>query len=217
MKYLNECYVTLLLGESSSDTRPGTEPERNGGKRVSVLSCLVGSQPSVGNELFSIVEMSIFCANKVVMHSNLYLEKENKDFRTTSCTATPSKACGCAMLWSILTPAGIVYPDRTMSLEEVLIFPGATGRSLWKKNRDVYGCLVFRNRAQHTRLGGSAPWALYRTCVFPWLRLSGRTFCRCETRWFLCCLQGLFWFPGIPSAGFLDAFQVDTGQTTNGG
>lgn len=69
---LNECYVTLLLGESSSDTRPGTEPERNGGKRVSVLSCLVGSQPSVGNELFSIVEMSIFCANKVVMHSNLY-------------------------------------------------------------------------------------------------------------------------------------------------
>ena len=78
MKYLNECYVTLLLGESSSDTRPGTEPERNGGKRVSVLPCLVGSQPSVGNELFSIVEMSIFCANKVVMHSNLYLEKENK-------------------------------------------------------------------------------------------------------------------------------------------
>lgn len=130
MKYLNECYVTLLLGESSSDTRPGTEPERNGGKRVSVLSCLVGSQPSVGNELFSIVEMSIICANKVVMHSNLYLEKENKDFRTTSCTATPPKACGCAMLWSILTPAGIVYPDRTMSLEEVLIFPGATGRSL---------------------------------------------------------------------------------------
>lgn len=130
MKYLNECYVTLLLGESSSYARPRTEPERNGGKRVSVLPRLVGSQPSVWNELFSIVEMSIFRADKVVMHSNLYLEKENKDYIETSSSATPSRARNYAMLWSMLTPAGIVYPDRTMSLEEVLIFPGATGRSL---------------------------------------------------------------------------------------
>lgn len=130
MKYLNECYVTLLLGESSSDARPGTEPERNGAKRVSVLPRLVGSQPSVWNELFSIVEMSIFRADKVVMHSNLYLEKENKDYIETSNSATPSRALNYGMLWSMLTPAGIVYPDRTMSLEEVLIFPGATGRSL---------------------------------------------------------------------------------------
>lgn len=130
MKYLNECYVTLLLGESSSDARPGTEPERNGAKRVSVLPRLVGSQPSVWNELFSIVEMSIFRADKVVMHSNLYLEKENKDYIETSNSATPSRALNYGMLWSMLTPAGIVYPDRTMSLGEVLIFPGATGRSL---------------------------------------------------------------------------------------
>lgn len=137
--------------------------------------------------MFSIVEMSIFCVNKVVMYSNLYLEKENKDFRMIFCIVMLLKVCGCVMLWLIFILVGIVYLDRMMFLEEVLIFLGVIGRSLWKKNRDVCGCLVFWNRVEYIRFGGSVLWVLYCICVFFWLWFLGRIFCWCGIWWFFCC------------------------------
>lgn len=114
-----------------------------------------------------------------------------------------------------LTPAGILYPDSTISLVEVLIFPGATGWSLQKKLsiNTCSKCSGWRSLWNWRWVWGHC---FVLTCAFPWLPLSGRTFCRCVTPWPAGSPPGRLWFPGTVFPGFLGVSRVSTGRTTGG-